>query len=320
VTHLRLPRCAVAVVLAATACEPPRAAWMDESVPEPTVFAPGIVSSELRDYDITFTPDGSEAYFTRRTRRGPSGLHVTRWVDGTWTKPEPVSFAGDGDEAPYITPDGSRMFFASTRPMGGTRDRSENLWVVHRVEDGWGEPRPLRGTVNQPWSEMDGYDVGTESGPLLLGDDVLLYWTEVDPEWGSDLYVAERDDDDAWVQARPLRLNSHGEESHATLSPDGRFLVFQGYRGTNGHGDLDLYVSERTQYGWTDPRPLPQPVNSAQADGYPSFSPDGRHFFFASDRNDQNGWYDVFWVDVEALGLGGGTASTAPVGRASERR
>lgn len=288
------------------ACGPAPAEWMDDTVTSPTLFAPGVVSSELRDYGITFTPDGREAYFTRRGRRGPSDILVSRYVEGAWTEPETAPFATGDDEAPFVTADGSRLLFASTRPVNGAWDRSENLWMVERVDDGWGEPTPLPGAVNRPWSEIDDFDVGTESGPHLVGDDVLLYWTEASVEWGSDLYVAERGEDGDWIDPRPLRINSYGEESHPALSPDGRHLVFQAYRDANGHGDQDLYVSTRTEYGWSDPRPLPEPINSPDADGYPAFSPNGRHFLFASDRADRGGWYDIYWVDVEALGLDGG--------------
>ena len=50
---------------------------------------------------------------------------------------------------------------------------------------------------------------------------------------------------------------------------------------------------------------LPEPVNSPYNDGWPAFSPDGRHFFFATDRDTRSGWYDIWWVDVEVLGLEG---------------
>ena len=66
-------------------------------------------------------------------------------------------------------------------------------------------------------------------------------------------------------------------------------------------------MSERTAYGWSDPWLLPEPINSERSDGYPSFSPDGRYFFFASDRDARGGVYSIYYVDVEALGLEIGT-------------
>ena len=63
-------------------------------------------------------------------------------------------------------------------------------------------------------------------------------------------------------------------------------------------------MSERTDYGWSAPRLLAEPINSPFNEGYPSFSPDGRFFFFASDRGSRNGYWSIYYVDTDALGLG----------------
>ncbi|MDX1645565.1 MAG: hypothetical protein R3304_00370 [Longimicrobiales bacterium] len=274
---------------------------MSEPVPEPRVFAPGVISTAQREYGLTFRPDGREVYFTRRPRRGPALIFHSRFSDGSWSEPQPAPFSREGDEAPFILPDGSALLFSSRRPARGRWDRSENIWLVERDGTGWSEPRPLPGTVNRPGREIDDFDVGMELGPFLLADGVLLYWTRVSPDWGSDIYVAEGNELGEFVDPRPLRLNSAGDESNPVLSPDGRHLIFQGYRGSDGYGDDDLYVSERTDYGWSTPRLLPEPINSPAFEGHPRFSPDGRHFFFASDRNRR--YEDIYVVSTAALGL-----------------
>jgi len=294
---------ALLTIAAVVGCSDPKIEWSADAVPEPTIFADGVVSTDAREYGITFTPDGSEAYFTRRDRRGPPSIYISRFIEGSWSEPELADFSSDRDEAPFITGDGSRMLFSSRRPARGSWDRSENIWVMERGPEGWGEPLPLSGVVNQPRSETDDYATGSELGPIALPDGLLLYWTRADAEWGSDLYVAEQDESGAYMNPRPLRINSYGDESNPAMSPDGRYLVFQGYRDAQGFGEQDLYVSERTEYGWSDPHLLPEPINSASSDGYPSFSPDGRYFFFASDRNARGGYYDIYYVDYDALGL-----------------
>jgi Tol biopolymer transport system component len=306
-TFPRTPRArallaALPLWLGIASCEDPPVEWSMESVPEPAVFGAGVISSPDRDYGIAFTPDGSEAYFTRRSRRGPPQIYVTTFGDGRWTEPEVAPFATDRDEAPFITPDGSTMLFSSRRVAPGTWDRSENIWSMTRLAAGaWSEPELLPGEVNQPRNEIEEFTTGTELGPILLSDGSLMYWTRVDPDWGSDLYVAERDAEGTYVDPRPLRVNSYGDESNPAMSPDGRYLVFQGYGSSDALGEQDLYISERTEYGWGEPRLLPEPFNSTRSDGWPSFSPNGRHFFFASDRDRRGGYYDIYYVDVAAL-------------------
>lgn len=277
--------------------------WMQREVPVPKIFAPDVISTSGREYGIAFTVDGLEAYFTRRSRRGPSRIFVSRYEGGRWTTPHPADFGVERDEAPFISGDGSTMLFASRRPVRGSWDRSENIWVMRRTGDGWSRPSPLPGTVNQPRSDVDGYPTGTESGPYLSSDGLLLYASRADATWGSDLYVATSDAEGNFSEARPLTLNTEGEEESPVLSPDGQHLIFQAYRDAKGVGDRDLYVSKRTRYGWTEPRPFPEPINSPHFDGHPSFSPDGRHFFFASDRSAGRGFHDIYVVSTEALGL-----------------
>lgn len=302
-THPTRPRRTIGtVVLASLAllqgCAEPEASWMSAEWDEPTLFAPGVISTDEREYGITFTPDGREAYFTRRGRRGPPRIMVTRWGESSWSEPEPAPFASERDEAPFITREGDTMLFASGRTMRGSFDRSENIWLVRRGPDGWSEPEPLPGTINQPRGEIDDFMVGTELGPVLSPDGALLYWTRASPDWGSDIYVAEPDERGAYTNPRPLRLNSAGEESNPAISPDGRLLVFQGYR-RGGLGGDDLYLARRTDFGWQEPTLLRAPVNSRYSEGHPSFSPDGRLLFFSSDRGGR--YEDIYVVTVEAL-------------------
>jgi len=306
----RVPARLLAVVVgggsafASQGCEAtPPAEWLTESVPRPEVFAPNVVSTRMREYGITFSPDGREAYFTRRGRRGPPQIVVTRFEEGAWTDASPIPFAAEYDESPSLSHDGETMLFASRRLMPGSGDRSDNLWVVHRNGGEWGAPLPVPGRVNQPRSEVDGFTMGTELGPTLLADSSLLYWSRLDPDWGADMVRAEVQSDGRYGPPVPLRINSTGDETNAVLTPDEGFIVFQAYRDASAPGGQDLYVSRRNEYGWDAPVLLPEPFNSPANDGYPSFSPDGRFFFFATDRDDQSGYYDIWYVEAAALDL-----------------
>lgn len=304
----RGPVAPLAVALAAglaAGCSEPSADWMAERVETPTVFADGVVSSNLRDYDISFSADGTEAYFTRRSRRGPPQLFSTRFEAGTWSEPALATFAGERDEAAFVSADGELLLFSSRRRGPGGWDPSDNLWMSRRDESGWRSPTPVLGEVNEPFSEIDDFSLGSETGPSLTPDGSLLYATRVDPNWGWDIYVAEPDDSGAFVDRRPLRLNTYGDETHPTMSPDGRFLIYQQYGDVRGHGAQDLFAAERTEYGWSEPWPLPLPVNSEANDGWPSFSPDGSLFFWASDRDGNGGAYDVYYVSTDLLDLEG---------------
>jgi hypothetical protein len=295
-------------ILALAACNEPSGHVFGtaELVTEPTLFAAGIVSTEQSEYRIAFGPDGQEAYFTRSSggRGGRPRILVTRVVEGAWSRPEPASFSTGWEEAPSLTADGRRLMFSSRRdvPGWGPVPGNDNLWMVERGSEGWSEPVPLPGDVNRPRVEERGAPGRSEAGPVLLTDGTLLYSSEEEPERGEDLHIAN-EVDGRFVNARPMLLNTSGDESSPAVSPDGRFLVFHGVRDAYGEG-TDLFVSERTGYGWSQPRPLPEPINGPGNDGYASFSPDGRLLFFGSDRG--RGRMSIYYVSVEAAGLGSG--------------
>jgi Tol biopolymer transport system component len=292
-------------LLALAVCQPDDRLFGTEDVTEPTLFASGVISTGAREYGITFSPDGQEAYFTRSGggRRARPQIFVSRVVKGAWSEPEPASFSAGWEESPFITADGSRLLFSARRdvPGWGPAPGNNNIWVVERMGDDWSEPQPLAGEVNRPRLDQGRSAPGrNESGAILLADGTLLYSTQEELERAGDIYVADQEDG-RFVNARPLLLNSPGDEGSPAMSPDGRFLVFHGFRDVYAWGD-DLFISERTGYGWSDPQPLPEPINSPAEEGYASFSPDGRFLFFASDRGP--GGMSIYYVGVEALGLG----------------
>lgn len=299
----------LAIALAIAACNEPPTPFSTASVPEPVpFFAAEIAAPGTSNFGITFTPDGTEAYFTRQGggRRGRPQIFVARFADGRWSPPEPAPFSTGWEESPFVTRDGGTLLYSSRRDVPGWLPGrgNNNLWRVDRTESGaWSQPRPLEGDVNRSREDDDDAPARSEGGPVLLPSGELLYWTTESADWAGDLYVAEQVDG-RFVSPRPLLVSSSGAESNPAVSPDGRLLVFQSLRDFGAIGEQDLYVSERTDFGWGAPRLLPEPLNSPANDGYPSFSPDGRYFFFASDRSDPGDAYTIYYVDASALEMG----------------
>jgi len=102
-----------------------------------------------------------------------------------------------------------------------------------------------------------------------------------------------------WAQAEPVgrAVNSAGQEYEPALSPDAQTLYF--VRGLPGEG-ADIYVSRRTEDGWSDPAPLGE-VNTADDELGPRITPDGQWLLFYSDRPGGMGQYDL-WASRRAEG------------------
>src|SRR5215467_12638402 len=88
---------------------------------EPRLFAEGTISTPFDDFGATLTPDGKTLFVTRSVPR--SNVYVilrSELRDGRWSEPEVAPFSGRyWDFDPVISPDGSRMLFASDRPAPG---------------------------------------------------------------------------------------------------------------------------------------------------------------------------------------------------------
>ncbi len=96
-----------------------------------------------------------------------------------------------------------------------------------------------------------------------------------------------------WEPALPVDglVNSARHEAGPTISSDGMTMIL--VRGAPG-GGADLYATQRTVHGWTEPTPI-NGVNTRFDEISPAMSADGQSLFFASDRPGGLGGYDL-WV------------------------
>jgi hypothetical protein len=87
-----------------------------------------------------------------------------------------------------------------------------------------------------------------------------------------------------------------GLEADPWFSPDGKTLWFISTRQTGSakSADLDIYRVDRDDKGkWSDPVPLPAPVNSGAAEWFPRPAPDG-WLYFGSRRTGGFGKDDIW--------------------------
>jgi WD40-like Beta Propeller Repeat len=102
-------------------------------------------------------------------RRGVGLMNATMNDAGTWNRPKalPALVNEGGCDHPYVSPDGSLLFFGSGRSAPYP---SHNLWVTERQPDGsWAAPRCLG----------DAFNAGGKSGwPHVSADGKILFWRQ----------------------------------------------------------------------------------------------------------------------------------------------
>jgi hypothetical protein len=111
-------------------------------------LAPGIISTG-RGFTVTFSPDGHDAYFTARDGSGvaakpPVHVYHSHFDQSRWQPAKAVAFSSAqwSDLDPFITVDGQRMFFISTRPAPDKdpSKRDMDIWYSERKNGDWDEP------------------------------------------------------------------------------------------------------------------------------------------------------------------------------------
>ncbi len=79
-----------------------------------------------------------------------------------------------------------------------------------------------------------------------------------------------------------------------TVSQDGEWLLFAGNLSGPGFGGYDIYLSQYTPQGWSEPQNLGSNVNTEFWESSPALSPDKRVLYFSSNRPGGYGGRDLY--------------------------
>jgi hypothetical protein len=235
-----------------------------------TLIGPDFISTNLQEYNGTFSPQGTEFYYTIQFPKTAAIAFVKLGVDGKWSDPTIASFSGKhSDVDPLFSPDGTRLYFTSFRPVENSpTERRANIWYVERMGREWSDP------VFVPLTQDgDFYSSLTRNGTLYfnVGKTGDLYKGNVTPDGYS-------------VERLPEPLNSTESESDPFISPDEDYIIFRAYNREGGLGGADLYISFNFNNVWTNPENLGNKINSSADEMCPSVTHDGKLLIFSSNR------------------------------------
>jgi hypothetical protein len=218
-------------------------------------------------------------------RTASPGIVASQGVTtGFWSLPQLV-LGGVSTEAtecaPAISFQGDRLFFEREVGPYGRND----IFVSFRTDSGWSAPVNLGPPVNtEEFSEGKPYV--TASGDTLLfvrqGDIYMSVWDEKSGNWGEPAPFSDAIND------------PEANETSPCLSRDGREFYFVSDR-SGGYGWDDIYVSYRTENGWSEPVNIGPTVNTSENEWYCVISPDGQDLYFVTSRPGGYGNVDL-WV------------------------
>lgn len=172
---------------------------------------------------------------------------------------------------PSLTIDGKKFIF--TRRI----QNKETFYESDHVNGVWGKAFPLQGKINS-----NEYNVGAQN---ISQDGEWLVFTGCNFPQGNgscDLYISFLTKG-GWSEPQNLGRNINTEfwESTPSLSPDKRDLYFSSSR-PGGYGGRDIWVSHRTETGWTEPENLGADINTAGDESTPFIHADNQTLYFNS--------------------------------------
>ncbi len=239
----------------------------------------GVLSTVDDELNSAFTPDGQTVYFSKNIGDRIGVIVVSKRVNGVWAEPEVAPFSGQySDYDPFVSPDGSRLFWISNRPVDGKEKEDYDIWMVEKRGDMWGSPVHLPAPINTDAEEF--YPSVTAKG--------TLYFSSTRPGGmgrGGDIYrAAVQGGGYGAPQTVGDSVNSATHDADPYIAPDESFIVFASYGRPGSVGDGDLYVSYHRNGTWTAARPLQHGINSKAREYCPIVSPDGKWLYFTSFR------------------------------------
>lgn len=278
----------------------------------PKVFAAGLISTNLSERDVSFSPDGKEFYYTLWTGSFGVILFLKEGDDG-WSEPEVSPFSQKySNIEPFITKDGSKLFFSSTRPREQSgQEKDYDIWYVERIDSSWGEPVNLGVPINTDANEF--YPSVAENGNI--------YFTAAydNSFGGEDIWMCGLSNEN-YLPPENLSeaVNGKTDEFNAFISPDESYIIFSSWGRDDSFGNGDLYISFRINDSeWLPAKNLGDKINSPALDFCPYVTRDEKYFFFTSRRlsedlnnteykeydslktilnSTQNGQNDIYWV------------------------
>jgi len=123
----------------------------------------------------------------------------------------------------------------------------------------------------------------TEGGSPFSVDGRLFLFARAGSANNGILFMEQKDG--IWTKPQLASFSAGGHDWDFSLAPDGNTVFVASGRPTREGGspvqNHRIWVSERTNQGWSESRLLPFPVNSGYHDSYPSVTEDGTLYFFS---------------------------------------
>ena len=269
---------------------------------------PGI-STNLDEYLPIISPDNEMALFTRRVKIPPRRDDITPQVKykeefmyslkqgGDFLEgermPDPFN-RNDNEGGATLTINNKKLFYTLCKYSKGSYYYNCDICFSEFINGMWSPIESISDNVNMPdtW----------ESQPSVTSDGKTIYFVSdrKDGYGGYDIYKTTLNEDNEWDIPENMGpvINSPGNEKSPFIHTDSQTLYFSS-DGHKGLGGYDIFFTKLDTNGnWSIPRNIGYPINSYDDDVGFFVSTDGQYGYFASNKYDGLGGWDLYYFDL----------------------
>jgi Tol biopolymer transport system component len=256
----------------------------DNAITTPISFAGGLLDAGVRCC-LSFSPDGHNLIF--ESGIGRQGILVqSEKIDNLWSTPVEVPFGDQqfSEGNPYYSPDGTKLYFASNRPINGSTDY--NIWVMLRKGQEWGEPQPLDAAINTSDDEY---------GPSVTSDGTIYFNRKIN---GNVEIIVAIPSQNGYSSVEPLddSINSSDADWNRYISPDGSLLMFS----RSALNSESIWYSTLHNSEWSEPINLAERLGAYPIINSPAITPDGKRLVYIVMNSGQS---ELKEISLKALGI-----------------
>ncbi|MDO9187430.1 MAG: OmpA family protein, partial [Bacteroidia bacterium] len=225
----------------------------------------------------------------------------------------PLVNSSFSDFSPLISADGSTMVFTSVRPTDKTnsspnatakkdgqkiKDANSAIFITYYNDKSktWIEPIMLESVVNLS---------GVDNSAIALSNDgqrMLLYRSGNNKNINKGVFETTLKGNEWSVPKRlPAPINSDGNETSASFSPDGKTIYFVSNR-PGGLGGRDIWYCIQNEAGdWGEAVNIGNLINTKEDEESVFLHPNGSSLFFSSKGHNSTGGYDIFVSHLDTV-------------------
>jgi WD40-like Beta Propeller Repeat len=241
-------------------------------------------------WDLSFSLDLETLFIGTGDDEGSNRrIMVRRWQRGGWQPVERAPFADStaAEGTPMVSADGEWVYFSSARHAAAEPDNQHrDLYRASRAS-GW---KTVERVTNTPR-----YGEVTLS---LARDGTGVLWTDRrrDGENNMGMYEVRLTTADSASgptltfvgDLNDLHVGDSSGEAYPVIAPDASFVVFSNYDIGGLRTKEDMFISHRTQGGWSQPRRLVAGSNTSENDTASQILSDGTTLLFMSSRTNRS--------------------------------